>query len=411
MKRYPIVELCARIEGHAVQQQMISKYCENFDDWQGLLERAEREGMAPLLRKHLIESGADFPVSVRRSLNLLYIRHQKLAEIRLKVVEEVLQLFHQHQLTPILIKGAALCLSLYPDPALRPMRDIDILFSGDEVDTAQDVLRKAGFDQSSAPIPPDHHHLASLHKTVDGVKLCFEVHRGLYPDCPPYYPEVDFKQLLKSARKVTTEVREAFVFSHEETLYYLYQHGLRAPLTFETYKLVNVADIIGYVEKYYQVIDWQQVKERFPGLLRSLPLLHHVSPLNFDRLPEHFVPGKSMRHQLPPTPFRGWPQRRVKELAKNVPRGQILKETFFPPRWWVRVYYETGYSRWRYVKALCWMHPKNVLWWMYVYSHFVIQTEAQIYEGKKSLPEKLFLFLRPTFNKLQGLVVVYRKLK
>ncbi len=40
MKRYPILEVCARIEGHKVQQQMLREYCQEFDDWQGLLERA-----------------------------------------------------------------------------------------------------------------------------------------------------------------------------------------------------------------------------------------------------------------------------------------------------------------------------------------------------------------------------------
>src|SRR5210317_1015807 len=104
MKRYPILEVCARIEGHAVQQQILRESCRGFDDWQGLLERAELEGMAPLLRKHLMESEADVQASVRRSLNLLYKRHQRQAQIRLEVLTDVLELFHHNGLTPMLIK-------------------------------------------------------------------------------------------------------------------------------------------------------------------------------------------------------------------------------------------------------------------------------------------------------------------
>jgi hypothetical protein len=148
MKRYPILEICARVEGHAVQHQMLRDYCREFKDWQGLLERAEREGMAPLLRRHLIESESDFPASVRRSLSILYKRHLKQAEVRVKVLEETLILFQQHRLTPMLIKGAALCQTLYPDPALRPMRDMDILFSGEEVDHGGTKGKTLGHDQN-----------------------------------------------------------------------------------------------------------------------------------------------------------------------------------------------------------------------------------------------------------------------
>lgn len=159
MKKVPILEVCSRIEGHESQHKMLREYCRKLNDWKGLLILAEHNGMAPLLRKNLSESNADVPTSVLRSLNLLYKRHQKQALVRLTILEELLQLFQQHQLTPVLIKGSALCMVLYPDPALRPMRDIDILFSKEEADVAQELLQNEGFEQSTMPIPNDHHHL------------------------------------------------------------------------------------------------------------------------------------------------------------------------------------------------------------------------------------------------------------
>ena len=283
MKRYPILEVCARIEGHAVQQQMLREYCRGFDDWQGLLERAECEGMAPLLRKHLIESEADIPASVRRSLSLLYKRHHKQAAVRLAALEELLKLFQQCGLTPMLIKGAALCQTLYPDPALRPMRDMDILLSEDEVDQAQELLRQEGFQQSKSPISPDHYHLPSLHKTIDDVTVCVELHRGLYPNCPPYYPEVNFRNLLDTSHSIHVGATEAYTFSHEETIHYLYQHAFRAPITYERYKLINAADVIGFLETHFQELDWRLIQKQFPLLTKTLPFMHHISPLDFDR--------------------------------------------------------------------------------------------------------------------------------
>lgn len=324
--------------------------------------------MAPLLRKHLMESESVFPTSVRRSLNILFKRHQKQAQVRLRVLREVLALFQQEQLTPMLIKGAALCQTLYPDPALRPMRDMDILFSENEVDQAQDVLRAFGFLQSSAPIPPDHHHLPSLHKTVDDVKICFELHRGLYPNCPPYYPDVDFERLLKSAKTFHIDDVEAITFSDEETVHYLYQHAFRAPLTYESYKLINVADIIGFTEKHYQALDWQQIKMRFPLLKKALPLMHHISPWDFDKIPVDFFSVRDREQRLEPLTFSGWPSKRRKELrAEGRKLHRILLDTFLPPMWWVGVFYGATTRR---GCLLCtfWRHPRHIYWWVRLYS-------------------------------------------
>lgn len=367
MKRYSILEVCARIEGHAAQHQMLQEYCRGFDDWQGLLERAEREGMAPLLRKHLVESEANIPASARRSLNLLYKRHQKLSDVRLVVLEDMLRLFQQHGLTPILIKGTALCLTLYPDPSLRPMRDMDILLSKDEVGQAQELLREAGFEQSTSLIPPDHHHLPSLYKNVDEVKVCIELHRGLYPNCPPYYPEIDFRKLLESGQKISVGETDAFIFSNEETLHYLYQHGFRAPLTYETFKLINAADVIGYTEQYFQVLDWGLIQEQFPILMKALPLMHHISPFNFNRVREDFIPPKDQERKLEPRPFDGWPRRRRKDLiVEGRPLQKILINTFVPPMWWVGVYYG-GVTAGEYLHCLLWKHPQQVCWWGRLY--------------------------------------------
>lgn len=376
-----------------------------FEDWQSLLERAEREGMAPLLRKHLIESESVFPTSVRRSLNILCKRHQNQAEVRLQVLEEVLILFNQHQLTPMLIKGAALCQSLYSDPGLRPMRDMDILFSKDEVDRAQELLRGIGFTQSTAPIPPEHYHLPSLHKSIDDVKVCIELHRGLYSNCPPYYPEVDFDRLLKSGLKIKIGVVEVFTFSLEETLHYLYQHGFHAPLTYETYKLINAADIISFTEKYFHEVDWNLVKDKFPQLYKLLPLMDHVAPWDFLKVPANYVSKRSRRRSLQPKSFRGWPQKRMKEVrAEGTKVYRILLDTFIPSRWWLGVYYGTGYSVGRYVKALCFDHPKNVLWWVHVYSHFVNQTYVTSVTPSNSFIGSMRLFVISSWNKVRGVV-------
>ncbi|PHR26210.1 MAG: hypothetical protein COA36_12740 [Desulfotalea sp.] len=411
MTQYPILEICARVEGHPVQWQILRQHCRQFKDWQDMLKYAEREGMAPLLRKHLLESGADIPTTTRRSLSILHQRHQKKAAVRLTVLGELLVLLQQHQITPILIKGAALCQTLYPDPALRPMRDIDILLSRDEVDQAQELLRNVGFTQSTAAISPDHYHLPSLQKTVEDVQVCIELHRGLYPNCPPYYPKVDFNNLLQSGRKITIGGTEVATFNHEETLHYLYQHGFRSPLTYEKFKLVNAADIIGFTEAYFQEIDWQRVQKQYPQLYKALPLMHHISPWNFEKIPESFISLQNRKRRLPPRPFNGWPQRRVKELQRTTTLKNVLKATLLPSHWWLGVYYGAGYSTGKYIKALCFSHLKNIFWWLHMYTPVANEKDTASIAADKKFAGPLRLSFITRFNRACGMLAKLKNLR
>ena len=363
---FPILDVCSRIHGHPLQHQKLREYCSVCEDWNGLLQQAEKEGLSPLLKKHLEESDSSYPVGVRRSLNLLVKRHHKQAKVRLAVLQEILELFNTHDMPPLLIKGAALCYTLYSEPYLRPMRDMDILLSENDVDQAQELLRNSGFTQSGAPIPKDHHHLPALIKTVEGVKICIELHRGLYPNCPPYYPEVNFDNLLRSARKIQIGELEAFTFNDEEMLHYLYQHALHAPLTYEPFKRINICDIVSFTEKHSLTMDWYRVEKDFPLLFNALPMLDQISPYNRENVPD-FIMDALPKKSLLPCPFSGWPYRRRKDFRVNKVRlHRALSSTFIPPIWWARMYYGFN-SFYGYLKCVLWTHPRHVYWWVRLY--------------------------------------------
>jgi len=363
MTRFPILDVCARIEGHGLQHKLLNEHCLNFTAWKELLILAEKEGMAPLLKKHLDESESIYPISVRRSLNILYKRHQHEAEVRFGVLQEILVHLYQKGLNPLVIKGAALCHTTYSDADLRPMRDIDLLFRKNEVDRAQKIMQESGFKQSKAPIPQNHHHLPSLHKTVEDVDICFELHRDLYPNCPPYYPEVDFEKLLKRAKLFKIGEVDARTSSDEETLHYIYQHSLRAPLTYEPFKLINAADIIGFTEKHCSRINFDYIKRKYPLLHQVLPLMHHISPWDSDKIPESLADTEYGKARSP-NPFKGWPQKRLKEFKAEGNRlPHIILNTFLPSSWWIATYYGATSV---YESLICylWRHPKHVYWWV-----------------------------------------------
>lgn len=398
MNRYPILDLCARVNGHKVQYEMLAELCDGFTDWDGLFQHAEDEGMSPLLHKHLTESKCKIPISARQVLAILVRRHQHKTTIRIEALKEILLLLQHNNLTPILIKGAALCHTTYPDPALRPMQDVDVLMKRSEASKAQDLVKSLGFSTSAAPRPSDHFHLPALLKEVNGVTLRIELHTGLYPECPPYYPEVDFEKFLKAARKFTIDDVAALTLGEEDTLHYVYQHGFRMPLTFKPFKLINGADVIGFTEKYYDKINWELMRKNHPNFCNALPLFHHLAPWDFAVIPSQFVSKHEQTHRKDIIHFTGWPKVRLKDQkALGKKSHQVLLDTFFPPSWWLRIYYGIATKR-AYLWCLLYRHPRHIIWWIVLYSSFLGKDEVGQSKGAGN-------------GHLQKLVALFKKMK
>jgi Uncharacterised nucleotidyltransferase len=101
-------------------------------DWALLLEAAARHHLAPLVLQGLREIPTQrcltkAPASFLARLE--NIRHLELAKacLRLHHVDELGAVAHRNGVDVYLLKGAAFAATLYRDPGLRPMSDIDVL--------------------------------------------------------------------------------------------------------------------------------------------------------------------------------------------------------------------------------------------------------------------------------------------
>jgi hypothetical protein len=92
-----------------------------------------------------------------------------------------------------LLKGIWLGHALYPEPHLRPMRDVDVMVEPGEVAEVEDVLRGLGYLPSVEPDVDDyrgHHHAVPYRQPRTGV--VFEVHRALVPANGPFGADATF---------------------------------------------------------------------------------------------------------------------------------------------------------------------------------------------------------------------------
>jgi hypothetical protein len=99
---------------------------------------------------------------------------------RLEAVVEILDAAPGRLPPPVLLKGISLCAQEYPQPHLRPMRDVDLLVDQGTVPEVESILAGLGYERrGAAEAYRAHHHGAPFVHPRSQVWV--EVHHRLFP--------------------------------------------------------------------------------------------------------------------------------------------------------------------------------------------------------------------------------------
>lgn len=360
-----VLGLCARDRGHLLMYEMLSRSLLAFRDgdgsWEQLVHAAELHGVAPLLYKHLTHIGFTLPQGWHRILRSLYQRTRFSNQIRNRAVAAIINLYQREKIKVLAIKGIALSNCAYSDPSSRPMRDIDLLVKRRDLAKAQHLLIEHGYREEEAhDIPEGYYHLPPLVKSIDGLPITIELHHNLLP-LDGNHLHWPLEKSYDSALPLAIDGVSTATISLENNLQYLYLHGLRAPLSYEPFRFVHIADIISLVEKYYEQIDWNAAQAEFSLLHTILSRLHFVTPWS-DKILNGLDLDIKRTPSNPGIPYSGWPLLKLKDVpATQLPL--LVRETLYPPQWWAQIYYGqlggTGY-----LKVRLFEHPRAIWRWL-----------------------------------------------
>jgi len=360
----PLLASCARAGGHPLQLERLAEQVKGYTDWQSLPSRAEVNGLAPLVHLQLQSTGLAFPDTTRRVLAALTLRHRRANHIRGNALAEILNTFKQENIEILVLKGAALANTVYPQPGLRPMRDMDILVKNQEALRAQAKLVELGFN---ARVPASLanqsiHHLPIANRLDDGLTVSLELHYQLLPSMahPVYYEE-----LSPDASSFSVNGVAAQTLGHEDMLWHIYRHSFAPPLIGQPIRLIWMADFVSLVEKYVDEIDWGKLKYKYPQVWNILPAFHALTPwsdkvlntLNMDIDPPLKGTGQT---------FQGWPQSSL-AVQRNKGLRRFLGDTFWPSEWWLQLYYglERRSPGWWWMRLIG--HPLHIAGWVIQY--------------------------------------------
>lgn len=325
---YTLLTHAARVTCPPAAQATLARAAERLADWQDVPALAEHHGLAPLLTAHLRAAEVDVPRPTMRQLQALTVRHRHANQVRTEALGEILAALESADIEGLVLKGGALAHVLYPRPGLRPMRDLDILVRRNEAQRAQEVLSEtlgATPDAHSEDSEP-HHLVVGLQR--DGLHVSVEIHYTLYG--------VDLKEIERTIPfPVGSDGPTAHTLGYEETTWHLCCHAMRHTNVFEAIRLIWVADVVGFAERFVDQIDWARIERVFPVARNVLALFGTITPLSAElrraaRLPADLRPPLDLD-------FHGWPRASLAALREEKPLSRVVHDTFLPPEGWLRL--------------------------------------------------------------------------
>jgi hypothetical protein len=350
---YRLLALCARAEGHSLFYEQLKEQLLRFKAWEDLPAQAEIHGMAPLLWYHIHHSGVSIPQKTEQTFKGLYIRQRVFIQAHTQVLLEINSLFKGAGIRAVVLKGLALAHEYYPDPALRPVSDIDLLFKKNDILPALDLLKEAGFHvhtpQASLTSDLLPKELKADSPSRNGLVTHIELHH--------YDPRVismidnslddEFRGFNLPLHSLKIGENTIHVPDPMDTLHYLIRHFTRhmfVTTTSSQLPLKWIADIVSLVERHAETINWNAE----PNLLNRLEVIYSLTPL-----PERLLNIIPIRQIPPPKGVnlypQGWPQQVMLEW-KNAGFWNYIKRAFASPAyiwhtlstpsdWWLRLYY------------------------------------------------------------------------
>jgi hypothetical protein len=185
----------------------------------------------------LHETARELPAAIRSELR--HERASALAALARREAAEGRVLAALADLGPVLLKGAALAVTLYPARELRPRGDLDLLLAPREAAEAARRLIQIGYRRHSSTIggvqdDPGRHEQTFAHPDEGGVAI--DLHRAF---CQPQRTRVDVEAMVARAVPAKT-IEGARVLDRDDALLAhavnLATHELRVPL-------VHLADL------------------------------------------------------------------------------------------------------------------------------------------------------------------------
>jgi hypothetical protein len=243
---------------------------------------AGHHGLVPIVHRALRSSKAVVPEEWQRRFKLEHFASALRNRLARDCVDQIGAAFHDARIPVIVMKGVALSCTLYDEPALRSLSDIDLLVDEGDVERAGTELRRLGLRPIAAEHDDPRGPLCRIHHIFGGPSphlIPVELHWRLFE---PYLPYVfDLAAVRADARPLSGLPPNVLAMAPEHELAHLCVHLDRHAIVYRSLldrkdwfdglvapqgvgRLLWLYDIARYLQRHNASLDW----DRFVAMAR-----------------------------------------------------------------------------------------------------------------------------------------------
>lgn len=245
---------CARSKLTPEDHRRIADLAGVHLDWDQLVSVSYAHGIAPLIYHSLIKSDVigQVPATAAQTLQSSYFTNAARNSLLYDDLKKLLLALRQEKINAIVLKGAALAETAYPQRALRPMNDIDLLVRKGQLIKVESKLLDMGYlfdgHGKTKEFYLEHRYHWVFAKRFD---ISIEIHWHIKRPTSPF--SIDIDGFWERAQWTKIAGVEALVLSPEDLVLHLCQHFWKHNLTGGIRPLCDIAETTRY---YGDGIDW-----------------------------------------------------------------------------------------------------------------------------------------------------------
>jgi len=301
-----LISLSTLAVENSEKKRELKKILEVETNWQEFLKKETSLPLYYNLKKLSLKSFIPSQISDKLEKHLLINTGYNV--IYLENLVQLIQRLKEQQIQVIILKGAALCETVYPHVGLRSFIDLDILIKKSDLRKVKKELKLLGYSLSHTFA---EHHLIAFKRSNHSLPL--EVHWDLVNKASPFQKyafKLSIERFWQEAVPIRIGGTETLGLSPEHQLIYLSTHMLKEGYANKKWFL----DLYYLIKFYKGKIDWEKLLRESKEFRVRRPLYYAFSYLN------NFFQTKDTREEL----FS-------KEIVQNLApkRATRLEKTIF----------------------------------------------------------------------------------
>ena len=236
----------------AIRKEQATFNLDESIDWKALIEEAKEHKVSGLaysaVKNNIGQLNIDDMLLNEWKRDVIFSSMHQSKHV--KQVSELLQVFNDHEIPVIILKGMVLR-SLFPNPDLRTMGDVDVLVHEEDLARVEEMLIATNFTKVEAP--QEKH---DVYYKSGGVKI--EVHWSLIED-GMFKGGKDYEAgIWNRTREVDVLGVKTLTLGYNDFICHLILH-MAAHAVSHGFGVRYLVDLVVMIEQQGHLIDWQEV--------------------------------------------------------------------------------------------------------------------------------------------------------